>query len=104
MQKLILVLLICMLASCAGSRRKNYVKLHSYLDKETKRLILNGNIFIGMTKTQLLASWGRPTKVNYTTTSKSRREQWIYGNTLFEFRNAYVYLVRDEITAWQSFR
>ncbi|AFM43120.1 hypothetical protein Desaci_4268 [Desulfosporosinus acidiphilus SJ4] len=53
---------------------------------------------IGMTSDQVLeSSWGKPTKVNQTTTAYSVREKWIYdsGRTVY-LSNGKVIVIQDE--------
>ena len=82
----------------------------SYFKKEGARIdhqekvdgaINNGRIFVGMTKDQVLQSWGKPTKINRTIVSSSASEQWIYergniGDT------QYVYLTNGVVRSMQS--
>ena len=51
---------------------------------------------IGMTKAQVSATcWGKPSRINTTTTANGSREQLVYG------LNAYVYLTNGIVTAIQ---
>lgn len=50
-------------------------------------------IFIGMTKEQVIAAWGRPYKINTTLTSNVRHEQWVMSDSL---DSSYLYF-DDEI-------
>jgi len=51
---------------------------------------------IGMTKEDVLASsWGRPEKINTTTTIRGSREQWVYGG-------GYLYFDENILTAIQN--
>lgn len=52
---------------------------------------------IGMTEEEVLkSSWGKPNKVNRTTTANTVYEQWVYGS------NRYVYLDNGIVTAIQD--
>ena len=52
---------------------------------------------IGMTANELLvSSWGKPTKMNRTTTAYGESYQWVYSS------NRYVYLKDDIVTAIQD--
>lgn len=64
------------------------------------RAIAQGQVAVGMTAAQVTRSWGRPSKINVTSTTRSRSEQWIYdrGN----FRAQYVYLENGVVRSIQS--
>jgi hypothetical protein len=49
------------------------------------QLILDDNVKIGMTKEMAKLAWGRPNKINNTTTANTVDEQWVYdkGNLYF---------------------
>lgn len=52
---------------------------------------------LGMTPEEVLASrWGRPTRINRTTTARGSREQWVYGS------RSYLYFENGRLTAIQS--
>ena len=54
-------------------------------------------VAIGMTKAEALASvWGRPKKINRTTTARGEAEQWVYGD------NNYLYFDDGILTAIQN--
>lgn len=57
--------------------------------------IFEGKIWIGMTKSMLLESWGRPNDINRTVGAWGVHEQWVFGDT-------YVYLENDIVTSWQD--
>ena len=44
--------------------RQEYVSKKPWLDEEIKQAILEGKVIKGMTKEQVIASWGRPTKTD----------------------------------------
>ena len=46
------------------SFRQEYVNNHSELSKEIKQAIINAKVIEGMTKEQVVASWGKPSKIN----------------------------------------
>lgn len=78
MKKLLLVILIFVF-SCGTAwelRRQDYVSNHLELDSITKNYILNGIIAIGMTKEEVIASWGEPYEVKKIDESS---ETWVYG-------------------------
>ncbi|MDM0041845.1 hypothetical protein QTI05_22585 [Variovorax sp. J22R193] len=54
-------------------------------------------VSIGMSKEDVLASsWGKPEKVNTTTTARGTREQWVYGG------HNYLYFVGETLTTIQN--
>jgi hypothetical protein len=54
-------------------------------------------VILGMSQEDVLASsWGRPEKVNRTTTSRGTREQWVYGS------GNYLYFENGILTAIQN--
>lgn len=57
--------------------------------------IAGNEVQIGMTKEQVLLSWGKPKSVNQTITSSLTREQWIYGPQ-------YLYFNGDNLASMQS--
>ena len=106
--------------SCVGSQlhnrkmiRKNYIKTHSEISSQMKDAILNGDILIGMTEEQVVASRGRPYKINKTTGSFGVHEQWVmvtstpgvigaYGIDSKAKEYAYIYFENGKVTSWQS--
>lgn len=60
--KILSAILVCIvLCGCATlppiSQRESYVATHACSDR-TKDAILNGKIYVGMTKEEVVASWG----------------------------------------------
>jgi hypothetical protein len=58
--------------------------------------IKRGQVVVGMTKEQALASWGRPERVNRTLTRGGVSEQWVYG------LSTYLYFTNGRLTAAQN--
>ncbi len=67
-------------------------------DKEAKRLASLPGVRIGMTAEQVLkeSSWGKPQRVNRSTTANGTREQWVYG-----YPN-YLYFTNGILTGIQN--
>jgi hypothetical protein len=65
------------------------------LDK-TERAISQGKIFVGMSKNDLLRSWGAPLEKNIGNYGGNIHEQWVYGDF-----GPYVYLEGDIVTSIQ---
>jgi hypothetical protein len=59
-----------------------------------------GKIMIGMSASQVRRAWGSPDKINVSTGSYGRHEQWIYRGR--DFRDQYVYLENGVVTSAQS--
>ncbi len=78
-----------------SKRRQAYVDAHPNLSGNMERAILYGDVHIGMTAEQVVASIGRPERVNRTVTAYGSHEQWVYGWSYIYFRNGVV-------TSWQD--
>lgn len=64
--------------------------------KEAKRKKTEG-VKIGMTMDDVVASsWGKPNRINRTTSTRGTREQWVYGN------NHYLYFDENILTSIQN--
>jgi hypothetical protein len=84
-------------------RREWYVKNHSDLSPEIRKVIIAGNWIIGMKQDDLLASLGVPYKINRTVTSNVVHEQWIYDYDIrIPRKTTYFYFVNDVLTSWQD--
>lgn len=70
--------------------KKEIIKNHSDWSEKAKIAILKGEIFLGMRKKQVLASWGEPKRRVKTITKDKVQEQLIYNKD----RNLYF---EDEI-------
>jgi len=53
--------------------------VHPELTDEVKAAILSGDVVIGMTMEEVIASRGCPWDVNRTTTAYRTNEQWVMG-------------------------
>jgi hypothetical protein len=73
-------------------KRKNLIAKYG---KTKGQKIIDGRIWIGMTKEMLIDSWGEPDDINRTVGSFGVHEQCIYGNS-------YVYLEDGILTTWQD--
>ena len=61
---------------------------------ENLRLIISGNVKIGMTKEMCILAMGNPIRINSTVTLGHKSEQWIY-------KNGNLYIDDDILTAFQ---
>ncbi len=77
-----------------------YLKLHPRTGSDLKRVMLEGKIQVGMTKEQVIISWGAPRDVHRTVFGFSSNEQWIYGDPLYGAK--YLYFDNDKLTSWQE--
>ncbi|NBI28591.1 hypothetical protein ERL59_06450 [Chengkuizengella sp. YPA3-1-1] len=78
----------------------NYIGF--YAEEVNKTLVTQGSKVrppvVGMTKDEVLATiWGKPNKINTTTTTSGTDEQWVYDD------NKYVYFENDVVVAIQEF-
>lgn len=62
--------------------------------------IANQKVFIGMETDDVVASWGRPNKINRTITAGKNNEQWVYNRG--QASTQYVYMENGVVTAIQS--
>jgi hypothetical protein len=69
---------------------------HPEWTKEVCLDLANRKLWIGMTKEQLILSWGNPKEVDRNVSKSSNTEQWIYGNL-----GPYVYLENGFVNSWQ---
>ena len=78
-----------------SASRKAYVESHSSLSSEIKHAILKGKVIEGMTKGDVLATWGEPTiKEKYSEHERpidakdpiEHDEFWSYDSPFFSFR------------------
>jgi hypothetical protein len=58
--------------------------------------IMDEKIWIGMSSDQLTESWGRPQRINETTSAAGTREQWVYS------LDAFAYVDNGRVTSWQT--
>ncbi len=73
----------------------------SRMDNEIKKAIDERRIAAGMTKEDVIESWGYPRDINRTSTSGVVSEQWCFGDIL-EGTDRYVYFENGEVTSWQD--
>lgn len=77
-------------------------KIISEIEDNIKKAIKNGTIIAGMTKEEVIESWGKPRDINRTVTSYSVHEQWCYGDILAG-TDRYIYFDENEVvTSWQD--
>lgn len=81
-------------------RREWYVAAQPELLAKTKEYILAGTVHRGMTKEQILAGKGNPTRINRSVGSWGIHEQWIYGRYINN--RIYLYFENGILTSWQD--
>ena len=94
----------CMAGTTLGSRQK-YVAQHPGLAKEVYNAILAGEICMGMTRDQVVASLGYPDRVHEDTYQSGTRTQFCYDQIGANFnfnRYHYVYFENDRVTSWSQ--
>jgi hypothetical protein len=60
---------------------------HPDWDMEICQTIDQKQVSIGMTSEQVRLSWGKPDKINTTTTANIEHEQWVYGREYLYVEN-----------------
>ncbi len=100
MMILSLSLLLCSCATTSQAKmpdyesRKNYVEIHPELSAEIKQAVLEGKVIEGMTKQDVLASWGQPGRIHKYSEHKrlvdeadmkTHDEAWYYEQPFYSF-------------------
>lgn len=76
---MVLALMLCGCATMFVNRRQAYVDAHPDLSEKTKQAILNGEVFVSMTKEEVIASWGDTNQKNQSISFLGTSEIWTYG-------------------------
>jgi hypothetical protein len=71
------------------------IRTHYRWSDKVWNLINNQKIVIGMTKQQVLLSWGEPIDINEDVYENSTVEQWVYSDNLIYFKNGKVHAMQD---------
>lgn len=82
-------------------KRIESIKNSSWSD-EIKDLCVKQKISLGMTKEQVIASWGKPNDINRTVTMRGVSEQWVYGSYGSYAKHKLLYFEDNKLTAWQD--
>lgn len=77
------------------SRRQNYVDTNPSLTERTRTMILDGKIGVGMSPSDVVASWGEPERKNVSDGKYGRHDQWVYHS------KQYLYFDEEKLTSWQ---
>ena len=83
----------------------------SRIDESIKKAIKNRRVVTGMSKEDVIKSWGQPHDITRTVTSSCVHEEWCYGDLLkgtgryvyFKKRiDRHVYFENGVVTSWQD--
>ncbi len=77
-------------------------KTRGLLTEVELKLVQERKIKIGMSETALLASWGRPRKINRSVGSYGVHKQYIYGTYSRYSSPTYVYVENGKVRSWQD--
>jgi len=110
MKRTICLIAISLIAGCISyqeqihQRRQQYVIANPRLPDQIANCILAGKIVIGMTKQQVRASSGNPTRINRSVSSWGVHEQWVYKYETWDDYPTYSYLYfkNGMLTSWQN--
>ncbi len=94
MKKLLLIL--CLIVSgCTTFKadREKYVSQHPDIKEETKKDIIQGLVSIGMSKDQVRASWGPPSRQGESITTFAHLEHWVYYDSYV------IYFENDKVSS-----
>ena len=69
--------------------------------EQEKKAILAHEIFIGMSRDALIASWGEPNDINTSVGSWGKHEQMVYPGKS-RHKHTYVYVENGTLTSWQQ--
>lgn len=106
-----LIAAMCFLITASGcstaleERTRSDVLSKEDLSPEIRRTIMNKKIMVGMTKDQVIASWGKPCSWCYGTRQSSTGDTWEYskfGSSYIGVRSStYLYFDnRDVLRYW----
>lgn len=77
------------------NQRIQYVNEHPNIPEKIKNAIRRGEVILGMTQSQVIASFGHPGTINRTSGSWGVYEQWVYSR-------GYLYFENGILTSWQN--
>jgi len=98
------------LAGCATNEylikaRQDYIDSHSQRPQKIKECIAKGSIMRGMTKEEVIVSWGDTLYKNKTVTAFGESEQWVYNKWIGEgadiSNRQYLYFENGILDSWQ---
>jgi len=74
---------------------KRKKELINKFGKKNAQRILEGKVWIGMTKEMARESWGSPQDINRTITANGVHEQWVYGDSYLYFNDGILTTIQD---------
>lgn len=83
-------------------RREQYVDQNPLMSATTMQFILAGKVHIGMTKEQVKASWGDPSRITRSVTRYGETEQWVYRDSLDDGIHVLIFNDQDELEVVHS--
>lgn len=66
--------------------------------KKALKAISEQKVFPGMTKEQVRASWGPPSRINTSGGRWGEHEQWVFGESM----SSYLYFENGRLSSWQN--
>lgn len=97
-----------------GILRQEIVSRNPEWPEDVKNAVLQGTLVIGMTKEQVMASWGTPHTVKTTTTKAGVNEQWVYSQeeqscyggmvhcANYRVPVMFAYMENGKLASWQN--
>lgn len=98
----ILILLGCIFLMSMYQRHQRWKQLVSKYGEADASLIWQKQIWQGMTREQLVDSWGKPVDIDQNLYKTKKKETWKYGQTGKNRFNNRVILENDFIVGWDS--
>lgn len=89
-----------MLRKATASRKEQETQLYLERANKVNNAIALRRVLVGMDADEVIRAWGRPDKVNSTSSSSGKSEQWVYNGE--SFRNRYVYLDNGVVRSFQT--
>lgn len=108
-----LLLLGLILSGCIANdysikARQDYIDSHPQRPRKIRECIAEGIIMRGMTKEEVILSWGDTSNKNKTVTAFGESEQWVYDKFITEGNNIsnreYLYFENGILDSWQFTR
>lgn len=81
--------------------KKELEKLQRVKEEYIKKAIEKGSVLTGMTREQVIASWGYPSDKNTSYYGTVIHEQWVYRRGKYD--TDYVYFEDGIVTSWQLY-
>jgi len=82
-------------------RKQDYVSAHPNLEPKIAKLIMDGEICIGMTEDEVRASWGNGTE-NRSASLDGTFDQWIYHSSFYGAAGTYLYFKNGSLVSYQE--